>query len=78
MFEHWYYTSTLNALKNLPKEIVYSAAAVIAVTEVHKRHATQKTREAEINAKVRMAELEVEKLSLQLEMHNARANNPLT
>lgn len=77
MFDYMFLSSAIESLQKLPKEFVYAATAYLAVTEVHKRHAQVQISAIESNAKVRIAELEVEQLRLQLDLHNARAENPL-
>lgn len=74
----WYLPSIVRSVQSLPKEIAYAAAAGLTLNELHKRHTQMKLKETEINAQVRLVELEVEKLHMQLELHNARAENPLT
>jgi methyl coenzyme M reductase subunit D len=78
LLSSYYMSSTINAVKQLPKEFVYAAVAGLTVNEIHKRHAQVKTEEIKAQAKTRELELEVEKLSLQLALHNARAEKPLT
>lgn len=77
MFDSWlgeYYAArAIEAIGKLPKEVIYSAAAVIAVSEVSRRYTNMRTKEAEAEAKVRLEELAVEKLRLQLDLHNAKA-----
>ena len=73
MFSYWYLPSILAAAEKLPKEFVYAAAAYFTITEMHKRHTQVQSKSIESNAKVRIAELEVEKLGLQLELEKIKA-----
>jgi len=77
MFDLLFLGSFLESLNKVPKEIVYGTAAYFTLTELHKQYAKMKTAKFEANAQVYVLELEVEKLRLQIELHNAQANNPL-
>lgn len=77
MFDYLFLGSALEQLQKLPKEVVYSTAAYFTLTELAKRYAQVKTVRVEADARVRVGELEVEKLQLQLDLHNARIENPL-
>jgi len=77
MFDYLFLDSAIQSLQKLPKEFVYAAFACVTIIEVHKRHAQVQQSTIAANAKVRIAELEVEKLTLELDLHNARAENPL-
>lgn len=76
MFDYLFLNSAIESLQKLPKEFVYAAFACVTVTEVHKRRAQVQTSKIAADAKVRIAELEVEQLRLQLDLHNARAETP--
>lgn len=77
MFDLLFLGTFLESLNKIPKEIVYGTAAYFTLTELHKQYAKMKTAKFEAYAQVQALELEVEKLRLQLELHNARANTPL-
>lgn len=78
MFDYLFLNSAIESLQKLPKEFVYAAFACVTITEVHKRHAQVQTSKVAADAKVRIAELQVEELKLQLDLHNARADKPLS
>lgn len=77
MFDYWYLSSAINAIKHLPKEIVYAATAGLTINEIHKRYTQTKIAEIKANAKARELELEVEKLKLQMELRDANTDKPL-
>lgn len=72
LFSEYYAARAISAIGRLPKEVVYSGAAVLAVTEVARRYTQMKTQQTETNAKVRLEELAVEKLALELEMFDRK------
>jgi hypothetical protein len=78
MLEYYYLSSAINAAKNLPKEMVYAAAAGLTINELHKRQQQTKRIEIEVNAKTKAIELEVEKLRLQLALRESRIDHPDT
>lgn len=66
MFEMFYWSSIIEAVNKLPKEIAYAGVAYFAVTDIYKRHTHVKI--AEAKERTRVAELEVEALKLKREL----------
>jgi hypothetical protein len=66
MFEWLFWPSIVNGIKELPKETIYVGVAAYVVLEIHRRNTNVKL--AAENAKIRVAEAEVEALKLKLEL----------
>jgi hypothetical protein len=64
----WSWNDAAEALNKVPREVVAVTGAYLLITDLHKRHTRMKVRIAEENAKVRLSELEVEKLRIQHDM----------
>lgn len=70
MFEMFFWPSLVNAVKEIPKETIYVGAAAYVVLEIHRRNTNVKI--AAENAKVRVAEAEVEALKLQRDLQKIK------
>lgn len=58
MFEAFYWSSVVDAMSKLPKEILIGGVAAYVVLDIHKRNCEVKI--AVANAEVRKAEVELE------------------
>lgn len=70
MFEIFFWPSLVNGIKQLPKETIYVGAAAYVVLEIHRRQTNVKI--AAENAKVRVAEAEVEALKLKRDLQKIK------
>lgn len=69
-FETIYWSGIINAVSRLPKEVLGAGIAAGVVLEIHRRNTNVKI--AETNAKVRVAEAEVEALKLKKQIQEIK------
>lgn len=62
MFEMWYWSSIIESVRKLPKEVIIGAAAGYVVMDVHKRNCEVKVAVAEAEARKAEADLEALKI----------------
>lgn len=76
MFELFGWSSIVNGINQLPKEVTYAGLAYFALNDIIKRIAQVKIEQSK--SETRKAELEVEALKLQLELEKLKNLNPQT